>query len=35
LVAGGYNLETIKAEIAKCDIRCANCHRRRHLKSGR
>jgi hypothetical protein len=27
LVGGGYGLEKIKAEIAKCEIVCANCHR--------
>jgi hypothetical protein len=25
-----YTLATVKKEIAKCDVRCANCHRRRH-----
>ena len=29
LVLSGYGWETILAEIAKCDVRCANCHRRR------
>lgn len=28
MVGGAYDLETIKAEVAKCDVRCANCHRR-------
>jgi len=27
-----YSLERVKAEIAKCIIVCANCHRRRHAK---
>ena len=29
MVQAGYSLEAAKAEVAKCDIRCANCHRRR------
>lgn len=32
LVAGGRAESLILAEMEKCDIRCSNCHRRRHMK---
>jgi hypothetical protein len=30
-----YSLETVIAEISKCEIRCANCHRRRTARERR
>jgi hypothetical protein len=32
LVSDGHALQDIKEEIAKCEVRCANCHRRRTAK---
>ena len=29
LIRNGYNVETIFKEIEKCEVRCANCHRRK------
>lgn len=29
LVAAGYSLKTVKEEIEKCEVRCANCHRKK------
>lgn len=34
LVSQGYTLTTLAAEIEKCDVVCANCHRRRTAKRG-
>jgi len=32
MLAGHYSWDSVLAEIGKCDIRCANCHRRKTYK---
>lgn len=28
----GYSLRSARAEIAKCEVRCGNCHRRKTIR---
>jgi hypothetical protein len=32
MVAGGYPISTIQTEINKCDVLCANCHRKKTME---
>jgi len=32
MLSGHYSWESVLSEISKCQIRCANCHRRRTYK---
>ena len=32
MISRSYSIEKIKLEIQKCDVRCANCHRRKTAK---
>jgi hypothetical protein len=34
MIATGYSLESLMLEIEKCEVVCANCHRRRTAKRG-
>jgi hypothetical protein len=34
LISEGRALSIVEKEMEKCDVRCSNCHRKRHTPSG-
>jgi hypothetical protein len=34
MVSDGLGITSIEREVAKCEVRCCNCHRRRSLDDG-
>lgn len=32
MICDSYSLDSLEKEIAKCEVRCANCHRRKTAK---
>tara|TARA_Y100000310_G_scaffold279517_1_gene298686 strand:- start:16779 stop:17228 length:450 start_codon:yes stop_codon:yes gene_type:complete len=32
MIPNGYSLRAVQQEVAKCEVRCANCHRRKTAK---
>ncbi|MBU2576904.1 MAG: hypothetical protein KKF50_04220 [Nanoarchaeota archaeon] len=35
MVADGYSIDRIKIELEKCNVLCANCHRKEHFKNNK
>jgi len=35
MVADGYSIDRIKKELEKCDVFCANCHRKVHFENNK
>ena len=33
--SSGHSLDNVETEIEKCDVRCSNCHRKKHARENR